>query len=180
MTLQTKWIRLIYAAATGSRKLRLLLTPVVGLSYFSFSMLFVIGAFLLDRWLQFPRIPRSPINLIVSIPLIVIGLSLAGWCVLHFLKVKGTPVPFNPPPVLVTSGPYACIRNPMLSGVFLFLFGIGFAFQSVALLLIFTPLFILFNVLELKLIEEPELALRLGQDYLNYKKKTPMFFPKVW
>jgi len=30
------------------------------------------------------------------------------------------------------------------------------------------------------MIEEPELEMRLGKDYLAYKKKTPMFFPKVW
>jgi len=35
------------------------------------------------------------------------------------------------------------------------------------------------NVMELKAIEEPELAMRLGNTYLEYKKKTPMFFPRV-
>lgn len=180
MTLKTRWIHLIYTIATGSRKLRLLLTPVVGLSYFLFSTLFVIGALLVDGWLHFPRFPRSPVNLFASIPLILLGLTLSGWCLFHFIRVKGTPVPFNPPPVLVVSGPYAYVRNPMLSGVFLFLFGLGLALQSPALLLIFTPLFIAINVLELKIIEEPELAMRLGQDYVNYRKKTPMFFPKIW
>jgi protein-S-isoprenylcysteine O-methyltransferase Ste14 len=29
----------------------------------------------------------------------------------------------------------------------------------------------------LKLIEEKELLLRFGQDYEDYKKKTPFFFP---
>ena len=33
--------------------------------------------------------------------------------------------------------------------------------------------------MELKAIEEPELEMRLGKDYLDYKKKTPMFFPKM-
>jgi protein-S-isoprenylcysteine O-methyltransferase Ste14 len=42
---------------------------------------------------------------------------------------------------------------------------------------IFTPLFILINVWELKAIEEPELLKRLGQDYIEYRKRTPMFFP---
>jgi len=67
----------------------------------------------------------------------------------------------------------------MLTGMFLLLFGLGFVLQSLTLLLIFTPLFILLSVLELKIIEEPELAMRLGRDYLNYRKKTPMFFPKI-
>ncbi|MBA7666493.1 hypothetical protein ES703_74574 [subsurface metagenome] len=100
------------------------------------------------------------------------------WSILHFIKVKGTPVPFNPPPKLVTTGPYSYIRNPMLSGVFILMFGFGILFRSISLVFIFTPLFILFNFLELKSIEEPELEKRLGKDYLEYKKSVPMFFPR--
>jgi len=93
--------------------------------------------------------------------------------------VKGTPVPLNPPPKLVDTGPYAYIRNPMLSGLFILLFGLGFLFNSFSLVFIFTPLFILLNVLELKAIEEPELEKRLGQEYFEYKKMVPMFIPRL-
>lgn len=65
----------------------------------------------------------------------------------------------------------------MLTGVFLILFGIGFAFNSISLVLVFTPLYILVNVWELKQIEEPELVKRLGKDYVEYREKTPMFIP---
>jgi protein-S-isoprenylcysteine O-methyltransferase Ste14 len=99
------------------------------------------------------------------------------WSNLHFIKVRGTPVPFNPPPSLVTTGPYAYVRNPMLSGVFILLFGLGIVFNSISLVFIFTPLFILLNVLELKAIEEPELEKRLGREYTEYKKGVPMFIP---
>jgi len=57
------------------------------------------------------------------------------------------------------------------------LLGIGFAVDSVWLEIFFTPLYILFNVWELKNIEEPELVKRLGDEYLEYKKQTPMFIP---
>lgn len=65
----------------------------------------------------------------------------------------------------------------MLTGVFALLFGFGFLLRSVSLLFIFTPLFILMNVWELKVIEEPELLKRLGKNYDEYRKRTPMFFP---
>jgi protein-S-isoprenylcysteine O-methyltransferase Ste14 len=96
------------------------------------------------------------LNIIVSLLILVIGLFLMLWSILHFVKVKGTPVPFNPPPKLVNTGPYFYVRNPMLSGVF-----------------------ILLNFLELKAIEEPELEKRLGKKYLKYKKRVPMFIPKL-
>ena len=41
----------------------------------------------------------------------------------------------------------------------------------------FTPLFVLVNVLELKEIEEPELMKRLGDEYIVYRRQTPMFIP---
>jgi len=82
-----------------------------------------------------------------------------------------------PPPKLVTTGPYHYTQNPMLTGVFSLLFGFGVFFGSVSLLFVFTPLFIYLNYWELKSIEEPELAKRLGEDYIQYHKRTPMFFP---
>jgi len=66
----------------------------------------------------------------------------------------------------------------MLTGVFLFLFGVGFCINSVSLVIFFTPLFVLvINVLELKKIEEPELMKRLGDEYIEYRRQTPMFIP---
>ena len=171
-------------AATGSRRIRLLLTPIVGLSYILFASLFVVASFFLDKFFGFSGFLSTPFNLMFSVPFLLLGLFLIFCSILHFVKVKGTTVPFNPPPKLVNSGPYNYIRNPMLSGIFFFLFGIGFFYGSISLVFVFTPLFILINVLELITIEEPELEMRLGQEYLEYRKKTPMFFPyskfKYW
>ena len=65
----------------------------------------------------------------------------------------------------------------MLTGVFLFLFGIGFIVNSASLVFFFTPLYVLINVWELKKIEEPELIKRLGDEYIKYRRHTPMFIP---
>ena len=65
----------------------------------------------------------------------------------------------------------------MLTGVFILLFGIGFAVRSLSLVVLFTPLYILANVSELKAIEEPELVKRLGEAYIAYRRRTPMFIP---
>jgi protein-S-isoprenylcysteine O-methyltransferase Ste14 len=106
------------------------------------------------------------------------GVAVTAWSAFHFLKVKGTPVPFNPPPQVVRTGPYRYARNPMLTGVFLFLFGLGLGLNSASLVFLFTPLFVLINVWELKQIEEPELTRRLGDDYIEYRRQTPMFLPR--
>lgn len=66
----------------------------------------------------------------------------------------------------------------MLLGLFVFLIGLGVLFGSLSLILIFTPLFILINVLYIKAIEEKEMEKKFGMEYLEYKKDVPMFIPK--
>jgi protein-S-isoprenylcysteine O-methyltransferase Ste14 len=179
MKIRERWINLLYKSATGTKKTRNLLTPV-GLFIFGvFSALFVLCAILVDKLLGLPDLLPETIRLLVSVPAVAFGTIVIGWSAFHFLKVKGTPVPFNPPPKLVNTGPYRYARNPMLTGVFLFLFGLGFGFNSVSLILIFTPLYVFLNVLELKHIEEPELVKRLGDEYIEYRMKTPMFIPAL-
>ena len=177
LKLRKRLIEIVYQIATGAHKTKNLLTPFGLIFFFAVVLLFVIISLYLDRSLGLPELIPASLNIILAIPVLVIGSCLMGWSFLHFIKIKGTPVPFNPPPKLITTGPYAYIRNPMLSGLFILLFGFGFLLRSVSLVFIFTPLFILVNILELKAIEEPELKKRLGKDYLEYMKKTPMFIP---
>jgi protein-S-isoprenylcysteine O-methyltransferase Ste14 len=177
MTLKTKWIEMLYNLATSSRKSRNFFTPIGAFFYGLLTFSFVIIALQVDRLLGITGIFPRPLSIILALPIFSFALFFIGWSVLNFLKAKGTPVPFNPPPRLVTTGPYAYMRNPMLTGVFALLFGFGVLLGSVSLLFIFTPLFIFLNVWELKAIEEPELMKRLGQDYIEYRKRTPMFFP---
>ena len=179
MTLRDRWVNLFYRAATSSRKVRTLLTPAGGAFFFTLVTLFIVVSLWIDELIEFPKLLSTPLNIIVSVPILAIGLFLMLWSVLHFVKVKGTPVPFNPPPKLVTNGPYTYVRNPMLTGLFFLLFGLGVLFRSISLVSIFTPLFILLNLLELKAIEEPELEKRLGKEYLEYKKRVPMFMPRL-
>ena len=150
-----KLISLFYKTATGSKKVRNFLTPIGVIFFFSLIGLFIIVSLWFDRVLHFPKIVSYPLNTMISFFILSIGLFLMLWSISDFIKVKGTPVPFNQPPKLVTTGPYSYIRNPMLSGVF-----------------------ILFNFFELKTMEEPELEIRLGKDYSKYIKSVPMFFPR--
>lgn len=169
---------LFYATATSSKKVRTLLTPIGATIFLIFTGSFIYLSLLLDESLNFPKLLSQLINIVVSVLFFVVGLFIYFWSVSRFLKAKGTPVPFNPPPRVVTDGPYAYCRNPMLGGIFLILFGLGTLLRSVSLVFIFTPLYIFSNALMLKAIEEPELAKRLGEHYINYKNSTPMFIPR--
>lgn len=180
MNLRESWVNLLYRVATGTKKSRNLLTPVGVVFFGLFTASFVLAGLLLDQVIPVNWPIPGTIRALISIPILVAGLGVTAWSVIHFLRVKGTPVPFNPPPTLVDSGPYKYVRNPMVTGVFLMLFGVGFAIASPSIVLIFTPLYILLHLWELKNIEEPELIRRLGEDYLIYRSRTPMFIPRIW
>jgi protein-S-isoprenylcysteine O-methyltransferase Ste14 len=179
MSLANKWIDTIFKIATGGKLLKNIAAPVGFIFFISFITAIIFLSRFLDKAFEFPEFISFPYDLIIGYVFLFPGIILAGYCVFYFLKNKGTPVPLNPPPKLISDGPYAYSRNPMLTGLFLILFGFGFIINSATLTFIITPLFILLNVIELKKIEEPELIKRLGEEYIEYRKKTPMFIPKM-
>lgn len=177
MSLIGKWIELINKVASGNVKYKIIFAPMAGLLYFCFIGFFIIASIIGDEFLNVPTFLNSSLSHVIGLPLIIIGFFLMVYSMFHFVRVKGTPVPLSPPPTLVTSGPYKYSRNPMVTGIFIQLFGIAFLLHSLSLFFIFTPLFIFINVWELKYIEEPELIKRLGKEYIDYKKRVPMFIP---
>lgn len=177
MVFRNHWFNLVYKAAKSTRKIRTLLTPIGATIFCLFTASFVLAAISIDRLLDLPRLLPEMIRLTVSIPVIALGAVITVWSGFHFLKAKGTPVPFNPPPRVVKTGPYMYVRNPMLAGVFVFLYGLGFYINSISLVVFFVPIFVLVNVWELKQIEEPELIKRLGDEYIKYRRETPIFIP---
>jgi protein-S-isoprenylcysteine O-methyltransferase Ste14 len=172
-----KIVDVVYDIAKGRRAIRYVLTPLGFVVFLGMVAVLIILAPLVDTFLGFPRFLPLSLHLWISLPVIACGAFLVMWSMFHFLKVKGTPVPFDPPPQVVTTGPYRYVRNPMLSGLCILMFGLGGLMRSWSLTFIIVPLFIVFNILELKIIEEPELVKRLGDDYVKYRNRTPMFIP---
>ena len=173
-------VDLIHSIAMGSRRLRAILTPV-GLVIFGLSLLVVVLVGLwLDQILRIDSVLSWELRLSVGLPILGIGSALCGWCVVRFRRAAGTPVPFNPPTELVVSGPYRWSRNPMLTAVFTALFGLGVVLHSAGMVIVTIPAYVLLHVIELKLVEEPELERRFGTSYSEYRRNVPMFWPRPW
>jgi protein-S-isoprenylcysteine O-methyltransferase Ste14 len=168
-----------HKVATGPKRRRRLLTPVGFLAFGGSLVVVIAGGLLTDRALNFPRLLPGAMGLVVGGPLLAAGALLCGWCVVRFWRARGTPIPLNPPEELIASGPYAWVRNPMLSGVLGTLFGLGLVLHSIGVTLIWTPAYVLLHLLELKRVEEPELERRFGASYIEYKKRVPMFIPRL-
>src|SRR5688500_4306470 len=63
------------------------------------------------------------------------GLTLVCLTIWHFAtRGRGTLAPWDPPRHLVVEGVYRYVRNPMISGVMLILFGEAMALRSEAVL----------------------------------------------
>ncbi len=172
-------VDVFYSVATGPEHRRTLLTPVGAVVFIALLLLVVFVSLLTDRALGLPRLLPGTLGWVVGVPLLAAGGFLWGWCVVLFWRAKGTPIPFNPPRELVVAGPYAWVRNPMLTGVFACLFGVGFFLHSVSMVVLWTPLFVVANAIELKLVEEPELERRIGATYSEYRQRVPMFVPRM-
>ena len=141
MSIKQSWINFLYNISTGTKKTRNLLTPIGVFIFGMFIFIFVFAAVYTDNILGLPKLNINTWNIIISVVFLIFGLFFVLWSVIHFLKVKGTPVPINPPPKLVSTGPYAYTRNPMLTGIFFLMFGIGFWIGSLSLILILYPRF---------------------------------------
>lgn len=172
-------INFIYGCATGNIRIRTILTPVFGAIFFCIVLSLILASFFLDKFFGFTEFISKPLGTAVSLPFLIAGLFMWLWSAVIFFKTKGTPVPVNPPPKLVTDGPYAYSRNPMMTGLFMVMAGIGIFFGSVTLTFFMTPLFVLMSILEFKYIEEPELEKRFGKEYIAYKKNTPIIIPRI-
>ncbi|MHA2288882.1 MAG: methyltransferase family protein [Promethearchaeota archaeon] len=112
-------------------------------------------------------------HLIIAIPFILMGAWFGIVSVRDTsLKVAET----HRAEKIVSTNIYSLLRHPQYFGGVLAHIGISFLFSSL-FSLILTPLVILFNVL-IAWKEEKELIKEFGEEYENYKKKVPMFFPK--
>jgi protein-S-isoprenylcysteine O-methyltransferase Ste14 len=130
----------------------------------------------IDRVFRLPAIPE-PVRVAGVAPLIVGGLGLA-WCFALFVRIgKGTPNPARPPNVLVTNGPYAWTRNPIVLSHALAVLGLGLILGSpgtiVLLLVLAVP------VSGVVPTEEQTLETRYGDAYRRYRDAVPRWIPRL-
>ena len=138
-----------------------------------------LGAGTMDRALNLPRLYWGVPNIIAGVVLIAIGWPLALWSIyVQFKLASGTPLPMMPTHKLIITGPFVYCRNPMTLGALLAYFGIAVILGSISALAIVLVLTILL-LLYIKLIEEKELAARFGDEYLEYRKSTPLILPRL-
>ena len=113
-----------------------------------------------------------------GVGLLCVGAFLFAASLWHFVSEgRGTLAPWDPPRRLVVRGPYRFVRNPMISGVVLVIFGEALVLMSRAHLG-WALFFLGLNAVYIPLLEEPLLAERFGDGYREYCRHVPRLLPR--
>ncbi len=138
-----------------------------------------VGPFILVGWTMQPPLLGLPGERVVGVVAAAAGLVCLLDCFARFaLEGRGTPAPVAQTEVLVATGLYRFVRNPMyvcvamiVSGQAL-LFGQAWLFAYAAVLLVIFHLFVLFY-------EEPTLRRRFGESYETYSLHVGRWWPRL-
>lgn len=116
---------------------------------------------------------------ITGLLLVTAGLGIMAITISMFIRIgRGTLAPWSPTRNLVTNGIYAYVRNPMILGVFIVLIGESLIFHSMNIF-VWAVIFFLINSIYFIASEEPGLAKRFGNEYLEYKQNVPRWIPRL-
>lgn len=161
-----------------SLRTRLLGLIPAGLVFlFLFPYILVILLSRLDAALRLPVLQFGAINYIIGGLLLTIGAAFGFLSIFQQMtQARGTPIPVMATQKLLVQGVFKYSRNPMIFGTFCAYFGVAILVGSISSA-IAVILFTIMIIIYIKTVEEKELALRFGQEYLEYKASTPFFFP---
>lgn len=134
----------------------------------------------IDSYMGWNFLLNSPYNFVVFFICLVFGFIGLLWTYSYLiLEGEGGPCPpfTSKTTSLVKTGPYALVRHPSILAKLTGVIGLGFAFQSLSFIIIIIPLLLSGSLLANKLFQEKPLVEKFGDEYLEYKRNTPMIFP---
>jgi protein-S-isoprenylcysteine O-methyltransferase Ste14 len=133
----------------------------------------------LTRWRIGPPLLGIPALRWVGGAMIAMGVAGLVECFARFaLQGRGTPAPIAPPDVLVASGFYRHVRNPMYVAVLSVVLGQALLFGSVAVLEYAAVAFLAVHLFVLGY-EEPTLQRQFGQSYETYRANVRRWWPRL-
>lgn len=151
-------------------------------------LLFPVTVTVLVPWWITREDPASltPPDTVASWALAAVGLALllAGAALFTGSLIRfdsdgdGTLAPWDPPRHLVIRGPYAYVRNPMITGVVLILLAESALLRS-SQALAWAGIFAVINAVYIPLLEEPLLRSRFGAEYEDYARHVPRLVPRL-
>ena len=159
----------------------------VGIFYVAIPLWIVFG----EPWLLrlAPGLPQAefPIGSRVAFAVLAAGGAMLATVSMAQLVRRGGGHPFDltgherlsrPTRRLVTSGVYACVRNPMGLGDVLLYAGLAGAVGSLPSLLVNVPIYVVLVGWNHRMNERRGLLERFGEEWLRYEASTPWLVPR--
>jgi protein-S-isoprenylcysteine O-methyltransferase Ste14 len=146
------------------------------LFWFVFLLVVPIALSIVEIELGIQRFP--PLLRTAGIALVVFGM-LGVWAAVTFAVVgQGTPAPFETARRLVTRGPYAYVRNPLVIAAIGLGIAIGVVLGSVPVLAYITLSLLIWYAI-VRPAEERDLAARFGDSWADYARSVRAFRPRL-
>ncbi len=118
----------------------------------------------------------------IAVPAAWLAITLGVAFLLHafvlFALHRGTPAPAAPTETLVVEGAYRFVRNPMYLAVLTVILGQALLFGSWGLVLYAVTVLAAVAAF-VKGYEEPTLTAAYGEQYLNYRRNVPGWWPRL-
>jgi protein-S-isoprenylcysteine O-methyltransferase Ste14 len=122
--------------------------------------------------------PR-PAEIPVAFASTALGIIFVIWSIVsQWFIGKGTPAPAAPTQKLIVVGPYKLCRNPIQLGLVLYYLGIGTFWRSLTVGFTSFLTALVIGSFYHKFVEEKELLIRFGEEYRNYRERTPFLIPR--
>ncbi len=145
---------------------------------------FGYAASALDRAMGLRPFVSKPASQILCAVSILVGVFWISWAYSFLMFVgKGLPLEafgraVRPTRFLVTTGPYAYTRNPVIFGLLFVLLGVALL-QGSMTGLVLIPIIALISCLYLLVYEEKSLRERFGADYVEYRRCVSILIPRM-
>lgn len=131
----------------------------------------VIAGLVLDWLYPLPFLPAAMSARWLGGIVFLAGLALLIWAATTFRRT-GTQIPTTQPTTtIVDEGPYRFTRNPIYTGMFLGLIGFALAFNSLWLIVLLVPFYLIIRY-GVVAREEAYLERKFGDVYLAYKARV--------
>ncbi|MFA5077729.1 MAG: isoprenylcysteine carboxylmethyltransferase family protein [Candidatus Micrarchaeia archaeon] len=150
-------------------RIELRLTTYVIMLVFDAAVFLIFSPYIYSRYALPPL--AAPLGWIILLGWLV----LEGWSLA--LLVRSMKSVKKLETKLVKSGPYSIVRHPIYITHLLFNFGAYLVTGAVIPLMVFIMWVVLIK--PLADLEDEELALRIGEEFHDYKKKVPQLIPKL-
>jgi protein-S-isoprenylcysteine O-methyltransferase Ste14 len=142
-----------------------LISMSIVVSFFVAYSFALLGIALLPSWVFY-----------LGIVVFILGIVVRQWSIAVLGRFFSGTVGIQEGQKVVDRGPYRLVRHPSYTGILLTLVGLGLAFQSWAAVFVLLLLFSLAYGYRIS-VEEKILTLELGEEYIEYSKRTKRLIP---